>query len=281
VFAVVVLWPGLWIRADLAAQESQEPSPDQDPPVLVEGAVLDYDTGDPIPGATISLGAGPSGSQGRGTRVSDDEGRFRFRQVPAGTYRLSVSSQDFGEMTDTLEVSGERDLDLILPLPRDADEFEVVILPPPRPSSDRRGFEARRRSGGGFVVTRQDIRRRQPRYLTELLHQVPGGMVVPAGRDGYTLLLRNQCRPGIWLDGVRLGGANSIDRLLSPQDAEAVEVYHGFELPAEFGVDACGGVLLWTRRGDPTATGAGSGGGILGPLVQVVALVATLLVLAR
>ena len=39
----------------------------------------------------------------------------------------------------------------------------------------------------------------------------------------------------------------------APQDVEAVEVYHGFELPAEFGVDACGGVLLWTRRGDPTA----------------------------
>jgi hypothetical protein len=278
---LAVLWPGLWTRADLAAQESRERSADEDPPVLVEGVVVDYETGDSLSGATVSLGAGASGSRGRGTRVSDDEGRFRFRDVPAGTYSVSVSLPGFGDMTDTLEVSGERDLDLVLPLPTDADEFEVVILPPPRPSSDRRGFDARRRSGGGFVVTRQDIRRRQPRYLTELLHRVPGGMVVPAGRDGYTLLLRNQCRPGVWMDGVRLGGASSIDRLLSPQDAEAVEVYHGFELPAEFGVDACGGVLLWTRRGDPTATGGGSGSGILGRLVQVAALVALVLVMAR
>jgi hypothetical protein len=243
--------------------------------------VVDYETGDTLSGATVSLGAGRSGSRGRGTRVSDENGRFRFRDVPAGTYSVSVSLPGFGDMSDTLEVSGERDLDLILPLSADGDGHDLVILPPPRSASAMRGFEARRRSGVGFLVTRQDIRRRRPRYLTELLHRVPGGMVTPTPPNGYTLLLRNQCRPGIWLDGVRLGGANSIDQLLSPQDAEAVEVYHGFELPAEFGVDACGGVLLWTRRGDPTATGAESGSGILGPLVQVVALVALVLVLSR
>ncbi|MEJ2206068.1 MAG: Plug domain-containing protein, partial [Gemmatimonadota bacterium] len=129
--------------------------------------------------------------------------------------------------------------------------------------------------------TRDDIVRRQPRLLTEMLHQVPGGMVVSTPPHGYTLLLRGQCRPGIWLDGVPLSGVNSVDQLMSPLDVEAVEVYHGFELPVEFGLDSCGGILIWTRRGNPAAESEGTGWGILGSLLRAAALVAVILVLTR
>ena len=77
-------------------------------------------------------------------------------------------------------------------------------------------------------------------------------MVVSTPPHGYTLLLRGQCRPGIWLDGMKVSNVDSIDQLLSPHDVEAVEVYHGWELPVEFGVDPCGGVLIWTRMGTPS-----------------------------
>lgn len=278
--AAVALWPGHWIRDGLAAQEAQEGAAARR--IVVEGRVVDHETEGPLVGATVSLGAGPSGTRGRGTRVSDDEGRFRFEDVPAGTYRLSVSASTYRDMTDTLEVSAEKDLELILPLSRGSERTEPIIVATRRPEATRRGYEERRRSGSGFVVTREEILRRQPRYLTELLHGVPGGMVVPTTPYGYTLLLRGQCRPGIWMDGTPLGGATGIDQLLAPMDAEAVEVFHGFELPVEFGVDPCGGVLLWTRRGNPDAGSAsGSGWGLFETVVRTVALVAILLVLAR
>jgi hypothetical protein len=249
--------------------------------VLVEGTVVDHETGDSISGATVSLGTGPSGVRGRGTRVTDEGGHFRFQDVPVGTYRLYVTSLGYRDMADTLWVSGDDDVGLILPLSTEPIELEPIIVTARRSSTRMRGYERRRRSGTGFLITREEIRRRNPRFLSELLHRMPGGMVLPTPPHGYTLLLRGQCRPGIWIDGVPVGSANSIDQLMSPHDVEAVEVYHGFELPVEFGVNSCGGVLIWTRRGNPDARSAETGWGIVGSLVGVAAIIAVVLVLTR
>lgn len=150
-------------------------------------------------------------------------------------------------MRDTLQLSGDGDVEVLLPLSVGSVHEPVVVSagfsPAPQP-----GYERRRAGGARFLITREEIVKKRPRYLSELLHRVPGGMVVPTPPYGFTLLLRGQCQPGIWLDGVRTYGVRSIDQLLSPMDAQAVEVFHGFELPVEFGVDACGGVLVWTRR---------------------------------
>ncbi|UCC25265.1 MAG: hypothetical protein JSU98_16315, partial [Gemmatimonadales bacterium] len=62
---------------------------------------------------------------------------------------------------------------------------------------------------------------------------------------------------------------------------EALEVYHGFELPVEFGVNVCGGILLWTRRGpsapppsdDDEEEGGDAGSGFLGRLLQAALIV--------
>lgn len=256
--AVLALWPTFTLPADLVAQQRSERSAEPDSVVLVEGKVVDHDTDGALQGATVSLGAGPSGLRGRGTRVTNGEGRFLFRDVPAGAYRLYVTNPGYRGMSDTLEVSAEGDLDLILPLSTETIHLEPIVVTVERPPMAMRGIEGRQRRRGGFLVTREEILRRRPRYLTELLHSVPGGMVVPSAPAGYTLLLRGQCRPGIWVDGVRMQGANSIDQLLSPHDVQAVEVFHGFELPVEFGVDACGGVLIWTRIGNPPSTDADS-----------------------
>lgn len=269
------------IGAATAAQETRESSVERDSVVAVQGTVVDHETGDSIFGATVSLGTGPSGVRGRGTRVTDEGGRFSFQDVPAGTYRLYVTSPGYRDMTDTLRVSADADMDLILPLSTEPIELEPIIVTARRSPTRMRGYERRRRSGSGFLVTREEIRERNPRFITELLHRMPGGMVVSTPPHGYTLLLRGQCRPGIWIDGVPLSGANSIDQLLSPHDIEAVEVYHGFELPVEFGVNSCGGVLIWTRRGNPDAGSAETGWGILGSLARAAAIIAVVLVLTR
>jgi len=163
-------------------------------------------------------------------------------------------------MNDTLQVSAEGDLDLVLPLSIDPISLEpIVVRAKRRVSPARRGFEARRRNRSGFLVTREEIEERNPRHLTELLNRVPGGIILSTPPHGYTLLLRGQCRPGIWVDGVEVPYVDSIDQLLSPMDVDAVEVFHGFDLPAEFGVDVCGGVLIWTRTGPQFEGPTGAG----------------------
>lgn len=180
-------------------------------------------------------------------------------------------------MTDTLQVSPDENLELVLPLSVDPIPLEPIVVVADRVPMPKRDYERRSLSRSVFLITREEIEERRPRFLSELLNRVPGGIVVATPPAGYTLLLRGQCRPGIWMDGVPVPYVSSIDQLLSPQDVEAVEVYHGFELPVEFGVNSCGGVLIWTRMGNPGQGGTGGGtGGFLSRLVMAAGL--TLLV---
>lgn len=271
---LLVLCPSTYNQTHLAGQEREDRSEGPTPGVRVQGAVVDHETGTLVAAAAVSLVTGPSGVRGRGTRITDDGGRFLFQDVPPGTYGLYVTSPGYRKMTDTLQVQPGEDLELLLPLSADPIPLEPIIVVAERaPISPKRDYEGRHRFGPGYLVTREEIERRQPRFITEVLHRIPGGMVVSTPPHGYTLLLRGQCLPGVWLDGVRLIGVTSIDQLLAPLDVEAVEVYHGFDLPVEFGVNSCGGVLIWTRMGEASSEEGTSGDGILGNLAKAVIIV--------
>lgn len=266
----------------LAAQE-RETEPDR---VRVFGVVIDHEGGDSLPGATVSLGSGPAGTEARGTRVTVEGGRFRFQGVPPGTYRITVRLEGYGDLVDTLRVPDQADLELILPLSRSSVGLRPIVvdrrLPPPVPA-----YEMRRRGGARFLITREDILERRPRYVSELLHRVPGGMVLAVPPYGYALRLRGGCAPGIWVDGVPRPGTRSVDQVVTPQDVEAIEVFHGFEFPVEYGVNSCGGILVWTRSGPAQPPpGAESGAveddsGFLGRLLRAAIVVAAVLVLIR
>lgn len=233
----------------LVAQESEVSERERRAGVAVQGRVVDHAGGQPVRSAAVSLAAGPGATSGLGTRVTDEEGRFLFRDVPAGVYRLSVTALGYRAMRDTLRVPSETDLELVLPLSVEPIRLEPVVV------EVERGWEVReresRRSRAAFVVTRDEIEDRYPSVLTDLLRTVPGGLVVPTSGFGNAFLLRGRCRPGIWIDRVRLLDVRSIDELVPPQDVEAIEVFHSSELPVEFGANACGGVLIWTRVGAP------------------------------
>lgn len=114
-----------------------------------------------------------------------------------------------------------------------------------------REFWRRRKRGWGRFFTRQDIERRNPIRITDLLRTVPG---ISVYRNGSTTRIRasrsaGRCGPSIWLDGLFLSDAD-VDLLVQPNDVEAVEVYRGSgETPAEFSgaFDGCGAIVIWTR----------------------------------
>lgn len=219
---------------------------------------MDHETRDLIEGARVSLASTSPDLSGPGTLSTDDEGGFRFADVPAGAYRLRVEAPGYGDMVDTLHVPVEGEVELVLQLSQGAERLELIVVTEDR-SPPPASLDERRRLAGGsrFLVTREEIEERDPRYVSELLRRVPGGMVVPAPTPGYMLLLRGQCRPGIWIDAVEISGTSNIDKLVSPQEVEALEVFHGFELPVEYGVNTCGGILVWTRSGPSSSSGEG------------------------
>lgn len=267
--------------AQMAAQDTTR--------VVVEGEVVDDDTGRPIEGARVQFAGNPENGWPGGVLITGRNGDFLMSEVPVGTHAIVVTAEGYDAMSDSLPVRAGLRHRFILPLSKGRGSLSPRAVSNDPAREGARDFRGRQRRGGaGFLITRDDIQDRQPQYVSELLSRVPGGMLVPSGTGGYTLLLRGQCRPGVWVDGVRLG-VTGVDNLVSPQELEALEVYHAHELPVEFGVDFCGGILLWTRRGvepvrEPEGEAGqeeGLGSRLLGYVFQVAMLGVVVLVISR
>lgn len=216
---------------------------------VFRGRVVDHETGEALYGAAVSLAAGPEGTPGLGTRVTDRDGRFLFRTVPPGTYTLTATLLGYRTLREPLPVEGQTDLEVVLKLavsPVVLDPIEVVVER--RIQGPMADFERRRQRGMGTYFTREDIEARSPYVITDLLRTVPGVRVIPAGQFGeQAIRLRGNCRPEIIVDGVRTSIDTDVDHVLPPMDVEAIEVYKGAELPVQFGSNSCGAIVFWTR----------------------------------
>jgi outer membrane receptor for monomeric catechols len=115
------------------------------------------------------------------------------------------------------------------------------------------GFEARRREGIGYFVTREQIQKRDPRLLSDMLRMIPG-TILTAGETGrmtlrFTRSARN-CPPQFYVDGIQATGFSIDD--MAPGDVEGVEIFAGVTgVPPEYNrtrsTSNCGTVLIWTR----------------------------------
>jgi hypothetical protein len=110
------------------------------------------------------------------------------------------------------------------------------------------GFRRRRAAGIGEFIGEDEIRRRSPAVLSQLLRSSVG---LDVGRDlpgGPRIASRRgECRLTYFLDGMRAEGLN-IDAL-RPRDVVGLEIYHGgSRVPPQFvRRGSCGAVVIWTR----------------------------------
>jgi hypothetical protein len=89
-------------------------------------------------------------------------------------------------------------------------------------------YNHKNNSSFGYFGDQPEIKKRAPRYVSELFRTIPGARVQVSRRIGNTITLRG-CQPRIWVDGVRT------------QDSEVDEVAN---------VDSSGdrGVPSWAQR---------------------------------
>jgi hypothetical protein len=216
-----------------------------------------------------------------GPLLTDEEGRFVFRQVPPGTYLLQAAMLGFQPRRDTLALDRGTEVQVALGLsvsPLPLEPLLVVVMS--RPPSDMDNFRARRARLHGTYFDREDIEERFAVKVSDLLRAVPSVSVIEGrpnnlrgGGGGFSA----GCPMPVYVDGIWTD--QSIEDAISPDMIEAMEVYPSLgQVPVQYRRGPCGVVLIWTRRDVATERRPGA----LWKAFTAVAAVATLLwVLSR
>jgi hypothetical protein len=217
----------------------------------ISGTIRDS-AGTPIPGVEVVL------LQTKGAIHSDSVGAFHFANIPAGKRQLHFRRLGFAPKSLDAEISEGRTLALTVVLEATATEIEgMTVEEATRRRQILADFYDRSSRGFGHFVTREQIEKRNPMNLSDMMRMIPGARLVPMRSGGQAALRFNRaqmggrdCPPQYWVDGVKAFGLN-IDDII-PQDVEGIEIYEGAStVPPQFntkeGTTICGVVLIWTR----------------------------------
>ncbi|MGI8617912.1 MAG: carboxypeptidase regulatory-like domain-containing protein [Gemmatimonadaceae bacterium] len=210
----------------------------------------------PVPGAIVRITNGPE------TRAND-RGEWTLVDVPFGTRMLEVRAVGYyPDRAAVHVVQGATPVRTALPTM--AAMLATVRIQASRLNSRNvGGFAERRHMGIGKYLTRDDIARRQPIVLSDLLRMVPGVRVEPASMGGTLVTMRGmfagRCAPAVYLDGhhMRGFGADDIDDLASPDEVAGIEIYTPGTVPPQFepGMSGCGSIVIWTQQRTGSAGG--------------------------
>lgn len=218
---------------------------------VVSGVLLEAETRVPLAGGLITLLDADSATvvQVR----TDSVGGFGFTLDAPGAYRLRAERVGYlaatsprlslGE-TDTLQVEFSLAQNVVM-----LDPLVVTARSRRLTAAARRFYERAEVGAFGRFITRDDIERLNPLNVTDLFNRIPGVRTTPM-LGGNAVTIRGDCRPTLYMDGVRVNGYRSIDDLASPLDVEGIEVYRStHEAPVEYQglLAGCAVVLIWTR----------------------------------
>ena len=116
------------------------------------------------------------------------------------------------------------------------------------------GFSQRQKSGFGRYLTAEDIVRRNPIYLSDVLRTVPGLRVDYQGGQAVIGSSRNPGQSGCVnyvVDGNRWQSMEpgDVNDFVGPREIAAMEIYQATETPGEFTVpgSSCTTIVIWTK----------------------------------
>jgi hypothetical protein len=242
ILAVLLLPP--WTPTPAHAQE-----PAAIDTARLVGEVVSAKTGKAIAGAVVSLQRSRLGT------MTDSSGNFAISGAAAGQDTVEVWYAGYESSRLQLFLEPDQTTRVVLLLgPAAIQLADLHVEIQQNPLGIIAGFEQRSKQGIGHFFSREDIEKRNPRYPSDLLRQVPGLRVrrSPSGRSNVTLARRSEiCSPVIFVDGLYQRDLE-VDDILAT-DLGAVEVYTASsQIPGRFASMApasCGAIIFWTRRG--------------------------------
>lgn len=244
---------------DRASKEATKPPEPKAGLGVIDGVVTDT--------LLRPLGAADISVVGVGARVVTEEGgRFRFLQVPAGQYLLVVRRIGFAPTSGVIEVPADDTLRLSYLMARTTNLLDTVRVRATRVSMRMQGFDQRRAQGVGQFITEQQIEQRASREVSDFLRTLRGievSRITTQAFAGTIALSKREggspggdgtgaCSMQVILDGIVLPRFFNLDLLPPPKQIAGIEVYSGAAtVPPQFGgADRrCGMILVWTREG--------------------------------
>jgi hypothetical protein len=189
---------------------------------------------------------------------ADSSGNFEIHLngVPGEPLALRITSIGYAPLYGMIrpqDIEENRQYRFALqPAPYRLDDV-TVIGARSETKLERTGFEERAARGFGHFIREEEIARRRPHRLPDLLSVVPGLTVI--GAKVYVTRgtrFSGPCAPTVWLDGqvVSDGSDQMIFLELVPEDVLGIEVYRGpAAVPVEYAgaSAACGVILMWTK----------------------------------
>lgn len=233
------------------------------------GRLLDASAGEPIALGRVTL----VDIEGRPlvVTIADAEGYFLLTAPEAGEYWVNAQALFYWDFFDGPVSLGPADTLLVeFRLTPNPTQLEELVV-----EGERRpwrmvvgGYYDRKESGLGWYLDREKIERHAFRRITDVLFTVPGVRLYETGfgdrepmfarAGGWGSLLDrgygSTCFPRVFLDGMLWSWGEQvptdIDRLLHPDEVEAIEVYSSpMEVPGRFGGlgAQCGVIAVWRR----------------------------------
>ncbi len=222
----------------------------EDGPSELAGRVVEKGTRSPVPGAYIVLEGTSYGT------TSAPDGYFRMKDVPSGSYVISVRIPGFGSEQADVQLSMKEQRFVIIELSEMIYQLNPITV-----TATREPSLVTEVPSDVDVVPASVLRQRAPNNISEAIELLPGLFTNNYGGPGdiKTVSLRgsSSAQVLVLLDGQRLNTAQSQDLDLGaiPVDAvERIEVVRG-GASALYGADAVGGVINVVTRSTPGVTG--------------------------
>jgi len=221
------------------------------PAQIISGIVMETESKTRLPGGHVILLDDDSVAVAQ--FATDSVGAFSLTLPRAGAYLLRAELIGYrGATSPELNIGSRDTLQVEFSLARNAVVLEGFVVKARNrrlTPAAQRFYDRSRNSIAGSFIGRAQIDKVHPTRTTDLFRTIPGIQTTPM-MGGNSVTIRGNCRPTVYVDGVRINGYRSIDDLAQPLELEGVEVYRSADqAPPEFtGLRAgCAVILIWTR----------------------------------
>ena len=204
------------------------------------GTVADARSHKPMPGVTVQLDGVQKGT------TTNQQGRFTYTDLPAGSYQVRVRSVGYRSVTQAVTIFNQATTSVRIELVQAVIQLnqQTVVTTQRRENSD---FD---RPEFTTVVTARDLQQRSPRTVPDALAGSTGVFIQKTNHGGGSPFVRGLTgqQTLILVDGIRLNnstfrsGPTQYLNTIDPQSIRQIEVLRSSG-SVVYGSDAIGGVV--------------------------------------